>query len=306
MKDSKLKRRLIALYEQLYEARRILILRTKYRLHIMNSEKTIQYILKTRCSVARYGDGEFKLMMNSADIGFQKRNAELAEKLQQVLNEHRDSLLICVPSTFNSVRGCNEFAYRFWLDWGKLNDNQIHVVNMLRKCCGKTYFFGDTEMTRTYIDWKSDRRAKRLFPLLKKIWDSQDILFVEGEQTRLGVGNDLFSNAKSIQRVLAPAKNAFATYDEIRRTVMKHGNGKLILLALGPTATILANDLDRAGYRALDIGHIDIEYEWYLQGAKERVAIPGKFTNEAKDGRNDIAACEDKIYLSQIVDRVGC
>lgn len=306
MNDSRFKRRLIAIYERLYEARRILLLRTKYRLHIMSSEETIRYILKTHCSVARYGDGEFKLMMDIADIGFQKRDAELSEKLRQVLDEHRDSMLICAPSTFNSVRGCNEFARRFWIDWGKSNDNQVRVVNMLRKHCGRTYLFGDATMTRTYIDWKSDRRAKRLFPLLKKLWDSQDVLFVEGKQTRLGVGNDLFSNTKSIQRILAPAKNAFVVYDEIRRTVMKHGKGKLILLALGPTATILANDLDKSGYRALDIGHIDIEYEWYLQGVEERIAIPGKFTNEAKDGRDDIANCEDKVYLSQIIDRVGC
>ena len=38
---------------------------------------------------------------------------------------------------------------------------------------------------------------------------------------------------------------------------------KLFILALGPMATVLAYDLARLGYRALDLGHIDIEYEWF-------------------------------------------
>lgn len=305
MKDSKLKRKLVAAYEVFYEVRRMFVLRTKYRLRIMSSIQTIKYILKHKCSVTRFGDGEFKLMLKNADIGFQKRDDSLAENLTRVLCEHHDSLLICVPGTFNSVRGCNDFAHRFWIDWGKEKDNQINVVNMLRSHCGRFFRFGDTEMTRTYIDWKSDKRARRLFPLLKKLWENEDILFVEGEQTRLGIGNDLFSNARSIQRILAPAQNAFSQYENILNTVMCYGEGKLIVLALGPTATVLAHDLDMAGFRALDVGHVDIEYEWFLRGARERTVIPGKFTNEAAGGR-DVSDCQDETYLSQIIARVGC
>lgn len=305
MKDSKLKRKLVAAYEVFYEARRMAVLRTKYRLPIMGSARTIEYIIKNKCSVARYGDGEFKLMLGNADIGFQKRDKNLAENLLRVLDEKNDGLLICVPSTFNSISGCNEFARRFWIDWGKENNNQINVVNLLREHCGKRFLFGDTEMTRTYIDWETDERAKKLFPMLRKLWDNEDVLFVEGEQTRLGVGNDLFDNAKSIQRVLAPATNAFFQYDAILETVIHHGEGKLVILALGPTATILANDLHKNGIRAMDLGHIDIEYEWYLRGVKRRIHIPGKYTNEA-EGDSSVGDCRDEKYLSQIVARIGC
>ncbi len=305
MKDTKLKRKLVAAYEVLYEARRMAILRTKYRLPIMNSTKTIKHVIKNNCSVARYGDGEFKLMLGIADIGFQQRDVRLADNLCRVLSEKNDNLLICVPSTFNSVYGCNDFAHHFWIDWGRENSNQINVVNLLRSTRGKYYRYGDTEMTRTYIDWKSDARAKKLFPLLKQLWNNQDILFIEGEMTRLGVGNDLFSNARSIQRILAPAKNAFSQYDNILKTAIQYGQGKLVILALGPTATVLANDLHKQGIRAMDLGHIDIEYEWYLRGTKSRIHIPGKYTNEAK-GDPAIANCQDKTYLGQIIARVGC
>ena len=84
---------------------------------------------------------------------------------------------------------------------------------------------------------------------------------------------------------------------------MKHVSDRLILLALGPTATVLASYLANLGYQAIDIGHIDIEYEWFLSGAKEKSVICGKYTNEVANGR-EFTECTDKKYLSQIVERI--
>ena len=79
------------------------------------------------------------------------------------------------------------------------------------------------------------------------------------------------------------SKNAFERYNEIFESVKKYGKNKTIILALGPTATILAYDLSKLeGYTAVDLGHIDIEYEWFLRGVKKRKAIPGKFVNEVR------------------------
>ena len=44
----------------------------------------------------------------------------------------------------------------------------------------------------------------------------------------------------------------------------KLSKNKLILIALGPTATVLSYDLYKLGYHVIDIGHADIEYEWFL------------------------------------------
>lgn len=143
--------------------------------------------------------------------------------------------------------------------------------------------------------------------MLKALWKDKDIIIVEGDQTRLGIGNDLYSDAKSIKRILTPAVGAFESYDKIKNAILDNYNGELIIMALGPTATILASDFADMGMQALDIGNIDIEYEWYLQGATERVQIKGKFTNEAKDGVGRVYSdCDDPEYLSQIVARVDC
>lgn len=69
------------------------------------------------------------------------------------------------------------------------------------------------------------------------------------------------------------------------------------------TATVLAYDLAKNGYQAIDIGHIDIEYEWMLMGATEKIPVPGKFTNESQGG-HDVVQCLDPGYLSQIITRI--
>ena len=50
----------------------------------------------------------------------------------------------------------------------------------------------------------------------------------------------------------------------------------MILITLGPTATILAYDLAMQGYQAIDLGQVDNEYEWFLRHATERIVIEGK------------------------------
>lgn len=127
------------------------------------------------------------------------------------------------------------------------------------------------------------------------------MVIVEGVETRSGIGNDLYDNATSLQRILGPATNAFDMYDKMLETIIQHvSKDKLILLCYGMTATVLAYDLAKLGYWAIDLGHLDIEYEWFKLGITKRIAIKGKFTNEASGG-NKVEECTDPKYLSQII-----
>ena len=80
------------------------------------------------------------------------------------------------------------------------------------------------------------------------------------------MGNDLLDGAKSISRILfCPVKNAFKKYDQILSAFDEVDSDVLILAALGPTATVLAYDLCKKGYQAVDFGHISEEYECFLR-----------------------------------------
>lgn len=55
----------------------------KPRLKIMKPKQSIDYIEAHNCSVARFGEGEFELMLwPERNLGFQEHNAELAKRLE--------------------------------------------------------------------------------------------------------------------------------------------------------------------------------------------------------------------------------
>ena len=42
-------------------------------------------------------------------------------------------------------------------------------------------------------------------------------MIVEGKKTKLGMGNDLFNNAKDIKRIICPAQNAYEKLNEMEQ-----------------------------------------------------------------------------------------
>ena len=190
-------------------------------------------------------------------------------------------------------------AKKYWIKYLNLNRGKIYKI--LDK--NKEYY--DTQVTRLYIDLKDKEKVRNRFEKIKLLWKDRKIVIVEGEKSRLGVGNDLFDSAISIERIICPSVNAYLMYEEIFKEITKQDKSKLILIALGPTATVLAYDLSKAGYQAIDIGHLDIEYNWYLSGATKKEAVAGKYVNEV-GGAPQIEIEEDILtkYNSEIIEYI--
>ena len=77
----------------------------------------------------------------------------------------------------------------------------------------------------------------------------------------------------------------------------------LVCISLGPCATVLAYDLAKKGYQALDIGQIDNEYDWYVKGAREREDIPGKLVAERPAGQN-LYLNQETDYRNQVIAKI--
>jgi glycosyltransferase family protein len=163
----------------------------------------------------------------------------------------------------------------------------------------REYF--DASFTRFYIDLRDKSQVPEMVTLIKQIWKDRDVYLVEGYSSRLGVGNNLFMGANSVKRILCPSQNAFSKYNEIIFKI-EHlvPHNALILIALGMTATVLAYDLSKLGYQAIDIGHIDVEYCWFKMQAKYKCTIPGKAVNEV-GVPNNYSKCNDKDYKESIL-----
>lgn len=276
--------------------------RKKYKLNILNDEDTIKEIINKKKSIARFGDGEFKWILGLKQNSFQRYSKKLAERLVNVLeNTDDEKVLICIPEGLKKIDEYTENSQLFWMNFVRWHGKSI--IQYLNT----NYIYGNTNFTRWYIEYKDKSKMKEKIKNLKKIWDKREIVLIEGIDTKLGVGNDLFNNSKKIERILAPSTNAFDKYEEILEEAKKIEKDKLIIIALGPTATILAYDLAQIGYQALDMGHIDIEYEWYLKKVTKKIEIPGKYVNEAGGINNNYSIkFKDNIeYQSSIIATIG-
>lgn len=267
---------------------------SKNNIYVMNSLDTIKMIIERNISVSRYGDGEF-LIMQGRDIFFQKHNRLLEQKLYQIQNNKK--LLVCLPNIFSnrSLKSLTRNSSFFW------KRNSIKNYNFLKQNF-KEKTYGDSLISRFYIIRKNKNESKTICNALKKIWKGKKIVLIEGEASKLGVGNDLFDNTNVIRRILMPSVNAFDFYNECIDFVLHNvQKNELIILALGPTATVMAFDLTNYGYQALDLGHFDIEYEWMIKKVKRKTPIPNKYVAEVKGGSLIVENETDFNYFQQIL-----
>lgn len=225
---------------------------------ILNNDESIKIITNSSKSLARYGDGEM-LIINGGYINFQEYNENLAIRLKEILLSDDEDIMIGVPIAIKSTKGYNKIAKEFWKQ--NMDTGRMHW----KRLCNSNRIYCNASMTRLFRDYEDKSNSIRWFKNFKQIWNDKDILLIEGSKSKLGINNDLFSNAKSVERIIAPSKNAFDKYDEILAVIKERCKGKLVLLSLGPTATVLAYDLCKKGIRALDIGHIQLEYNEFCQ-----------------------------------------
>lgn len=200
-------------------------------------------------SLARFGDGEITLM-DGDDIDFQAADPELARELEVILNNQDENLKVCLPTM---LKACNDYEVNWWLKFWyvrwkdlqpKLNTERAYGHSMVTR---PDYFIMYPEQAA--LSWKA-------------IWNQREIMLITGEGSRLNLEHALFDNARSRQVIYSKAVNAYADVPRLLSEVRQSAApGSLVLIALGPTGTVLAKRLSDLGYQALDIGHITSSYD---------------------------------------------
>lgn len=259
---------------------------------VLSPEDTLNKIRAEEMSLIRFGDGELSLL-SGLNLGFQKYDRELAEKMRSVITSDHPKLLIGIPGIFGRLE---HFApLSFWFEIHHL----FRYGKLWRELVRPNRVYGDAFITRPYLSYKDRNGAAAIYRSIKTLWAERDIILIEGEKSRLGVNNDLFAEVKSLRRVLGPAENAFAQASDIISSVSTLPKDNLVLLSLGPAAKVIGYELFQRGYRVLDIGHLDMEYEMFLRQSDHLVAVPYKYFNEIA-ARNP-EDCVDPKYQSEII-----
>lgn len=267
----------------------------KYKFPILHSdEEAVDRIVNERCSLIRFGDGEFEIMAGKERAPFQKCEKILSDRLQEVIQCRQDNILIALANNYGSIDGYPD------KDKDGIREYMTEDVRAFHASLldyGRVYY--DAYMFKCYFQSKDREDAKRRYDLVKKIWKDRDIVLIEGAETRTGQGNDLLDNARSIRRILCPTQNAYGRYQDILEEAEKVAPDKLILCALGPAGKVLAYDLILSGYQVVDIGQIDMEYEWYRAGVGIKVPNPTKYVSQLPPAL--IEEIHDDKYQSQII-----
>lgn len=267
---------------------------SKFNIKVMDNNQTIHFIKTNHCSIARLGDGELSIIEGNP-ASFEKTSRSLRDQLSNVMNMKSNSnLLICINNVFNGLNQFTPEARAYWEGHLSMKSNQ----KFFKQLENSRNFFGSASVTRPYMDYQDRQEAKYIFDKFKDIWRNKDILIVEGCYTRSGVGNDLFSSARSVERIICPAAHSWHKKDKIEKLIRKYGKGKIVLVMLGMTATIIAAELS-SFTQVLDLGHLDAEYDWFNMGATEKVKLPNKHTPENAD--YGIGTFDDENYKQEIV-----
>lgn len=126
--SAKLKLHLEVLYNRI-------IWKVKKKPIVKSIDEMLDYINEHHCSVSRYGDGEFTVILGSNCTGYQKYDVKLGQRLKEIIESPIQNHIVCLP----------------------------------------------------------------------------------------GILGDLFMGAKSVQRILGPAQNAFDKYEELYKSAIKYG-----------------------------------------------------------------------------------
>lgn len=265
---------------------------------ICSAQKAIDEIRTKGKSLVRFGDGEFAAMEGKVRAKFQTEvDEKLAQRLYEVLRNEAENVVTAIADNYGNLDKYSENSQREIRAYMAPEVRESHM-RLLQP--GKVYY--NAYLSRPYVMYadKDKKKMQKKFAHLRELWKQRDCVFIEGEKTRMGVGNDLFDNVHSIRRILGPSENAFRVYDVLLNHAKQCSKDVLFLLALGPTATVLAYDLAMEGYQALDIGHLDLEYEWYLRGEGGRTEVPHKYNNEYPGGEQ-VEEIADADYEGQII-----
>ena len=95
---------------------------------LISRGKTVNELIENKKSIARFGDGEFKIIFGK-NVGFQIYNKTLKDKLLKVLKSNKNNLLIGIPQLYNMKN-------KHWVDF--IEKYKFELVKIINK--NKVYY----------------------------------------------------------------------------------------------------------------------------------------------------------------------
>lgn len=212
---------------------------------VFGEQATIDRVC-TGTSIARYGDGEFKIAKGGECVS-QERDSKLAVELSQILVENNPNCIVGIPTM--DPKGPK---YQKWARYINVYPKQLAPK--------KSYWsaFISRPDSAPWID------TKEFFDALESLWRDQTVTLVACGERSLKMEFLLQTGAYAVNWVKCPRRDAYRVIDELEQECLAHPTKRVIMCA-GPTATCLASRLSKKGKHAVDLGHIGMFWRRYAQ-----------------------------------------
>lgn len=211
-------------------------------------------------SIARFGDGEFKIAAHGAGIKSQPPDPRLTERLRGILLES-GSCMVGIPNIHSKTPKA-EF-------WAK----QTRFCVLLEETRRYVSSFITRPDSAPWID------EPTYWERIESLWVGQDVTLVRGSAKSL-TAEDLVG-AGTVTEIIAPRQGAWAEY---RSLLERIGRPKRAILCLGPTATVMAVDLCARGVHAIDFGHVGLFLRKHRDGRPMWLSKDDKYlSREARE-----------------------
>lgn len=241
----------------------------KNPLQVADLDKTIEELLESEKSFVRFGDGEIRLIEGDK-IPLQDADSELAGRLKEIIGMHSENIMTGIPDIFGSLEQYRPESRKFW------REHLLLFRKKYEKHCDPQHQYYDAFFSRVYYMYDNRELSAARFERIKQIWKDRDVVVIESKSAHTGVDNDLLASARRVKRIICPENNAWSVYGRLYEKALQYDAGTLFLISAGATAKPLVADLAGRGYRALDIGSLDMEYQWYVMNASGKCHPPKK------------------------------
>lgn len=196
---------------------------------VLSELETLQAVVSGH-SLARYGDGEFKLCVGQSAKS-QQRDSGLRRRLCGILQSTPAACLVGIPNIHSETPKAK--FWRTFLSYAGLLADRPYVSAFVTR-----------PDSAPWID------TPEYWALLESLWIGRDVTLVRGSGKSL-TADDLVG-AGQVTEIICPRQHAWSSYGELMKRI---GTPDRALLCCGATATVLAVDLCARGVHAIDAGH---------------------------------------------------
>lgn len=196
--------------------------------------ETLKLLLAGK-SIARFGDGEMKLITGGAQIR-EPANKDLGRELKLVLNYPHENCLVGIPTL--NPKGPK------YPNWKKHANRFAQLINP------KMEYYSAFISRPDSAPWISTREyAEQVVSL----WKDKRVVAVCEDTSKFFTLVNQTARVGDMWHVPCPHTQTFAKSEEIMSAAVS-ARPDIVLLSCGPAATVMANKLCGLGIQALDLG----------------------------------------------------